>query len=42
MYIQNQAARAIQQHRYESSRPPDRHHERRPLGVRILLWIVRL
>jgi hypothetical protein len=42
MYTQDQVARAIKQHRYESSCPPDRHQERRPLGIRILLWIVRL
>jgi hypothetical protein len=42
MNTQTQVARAIQHHRYESSCPPDRHHERRPLGVRILLWIVSL
>lgn len=39
MYTQTQVVRAIQHHRYES---PGRHHERRPLGVRMLLRIVRL
>ena len=42
MYTQTQVARAIHLHRYESSFSPDRHHERRPLGVRMLLSSVRL
>jgi hypothetical protein len=41
MYTQTQVARAAQQHRYEISCLPDRRHEGRPLGLRILLWIVR-